>query len=357
MKTKLFECHTQLNAQMVDFAGWQMPMKYGSTIDEHHAVRRRVGIFDVSHMLPVDFEGPQCRAFLQQLLAGNVDTLHTDGRAFYTVMLNLSGGILDDLIVYRLTENHYRIIFNAGVAQSDLEWVTTWHDSLSLDVAITPRRDLNILAVQGPKAIDLVTTVLGIEGLSAMKTFTTTELNNLFIARTGYTGEDGVEILCGHDRVVELWQAMIEHGATPCGLGARDTLRLEAGMNLNGQDMNPKLSPFECGLGWVVEDLSQARDFIGKAALVDQAQRGYFQKLTGVVLHGGVMRSGYEVQTNAGTGVITSGSFSPTLGYSVALARLPTEANGECFVSIRNKPRNGKLVRPPFVRKGVKVHS
>ncbi|MXZ44631.1 MAG: glycine cleavage system aminomethyltransferase GcvT [Gammaproteobacteria bacterium] len=355
MKTALYENHVNLNAQIVDFAGWQMPMRYSSTIDEHHAVRNHAGMFDVSHMLTVDFDGPDSLPFLQKVLASDVGKLATEGQALYTAMLNERGGIIDDLIVYRLNETCFRIVFNAGVADTDMEWVTAWQQSTALSVSITPRRDLSIIAVQGPKAIQTVIDLLDCPQLIKTQPFTSMFHNELFIGRTGYTGEDGVEIICPDTQTPKIWSQLYDADVIPCGLGARDTLRLEAGMNLNGQDMSPDHTPYECALTWVL-DLTPSRDFVGQTALEEAHRQGVATKLTGIVLQGGVMRSGYEVQSNAGLGTITSGSFSPTLGYSVALARVPRAATGECSVLIRNKQRTGKIVRPPFVRHGEKAH-
>ena len=330
-------------------------MRYSSTIDEHHAVRKHVGMFDVSHMLTVDFEGPQSTLFLRKLLASDVNKLSKDGQALYTVMLNERGGIIDDLIVYRLHETSFRIVFNAGVADTDLEWVTSWQQTTAYSVSITPRRDLSIIAVQGPNALQTVVELLDCPQLISVQPFTAILHNELFIGRTGYTGEDGVEIVCPNADAPKFWNQLLDAGALPCGLGARDTLRLEAGMNLNGQDMTPDHTPYECALSWVL-DLEPSRDFVGQTALEETNRHGIATKLTGIVLQGGVMRSGYEVQSNAGLGTITSGSFSPTLGYSIALARIPRTSTGECSVSIRNKHKAGRIVRPPFVRHGEKVH-
>lgn len=330
-------------------------MRYSSTIDEHHAVRKLAGMFDVSHMLTVDFDGPQSLVFLQTLLASDVSKLATNGQALYTAMLNERGGIIDDLIVYRVNATCFRVVFNAGVATTDLDWVTAWQRSTGFSVTITPRRDLSIIAVQGPKAIQIVIELLDCPQLANIQPFTSILHKELFIGRTGYTGEDGVEIICPNSEAPTIWNQLYNADVIPCGLGARDTLRLEAGMNLNGQDMTPDYSPYECALGWVL-DLTPTRDFVGQAALEESRRQGISTKLTGIVLQGGVMRSGYEVQSNAGSGTITSGSFSPTLGYSVALARIPRSAAGECSVLIRNKQRTGKIVRPPFVRHGEKVH-
>ncbi len=332
-----------------------MPMRYGSTIDEHHAVRKHVGMFDVSHMLTVDFEGAQSELFLQKLLASDVSKLSNDGQALYTVMLNERGGIIDDLIVYRLHETSFRIVFNAGVATTDLEWVSAWQQTTAFSVSIKPRRDLSIIAVQGPKAIQTVNELLDCPQLRAVQPFTAIHHNEHFIGRTGYTGEDGVEIVCPNADAPKIWNQLLNAGVFPCGLGARDTLRLEAGMNLNGQDMTPDHTPYESALSWVL-DLEPSRDFVGQTALEETYQQGIATKLTGIVLQGGVMRSGYEVQSNAGLGTITSGSFSPTLGYSIALARVPRASVGEVSVIIRNKQKTGRIVRPPFVRHGEKVH-
>lgn len=345
----------RLDAQIVDFAGWQMPMRYSSTIEEHHAVRKHAGMFDVSHMLTVDFEGSQSSLFLGKLLASDVNKLAIDGQALYTVMLNERGGIIDDLIVYRLHESSFRIVFNAGVAATDLEWVTAWRQTTGFSVSIRPRRDLSIVAVQGPKAINTVIEQLGCPLLREVQPFTSILHNNCFIGRTGYTGEDGVEIICPNVDAPRIWDQLLNAGVIPCGLGARDTLRLEAGMNLNGQDMTSDHTPYECALSWVL-DLDASRNFVGQSALEETYRQGIATKLTGIVLQGGVMRSGYEVQSNAGSGTITSGSFSPTLGYSIALARVPRATTGECAVLIRNKQKAGRIVRPPFVRHGEKVH-
>lgn len=340
---------------MVDFFGWQMPLHYGSQIEEHHAVRQASGMFDVSHMLPVDFNGDDSKRFLQLMLASNVEKLDQDGRASYTVMLNENGGILDDLIVYRLASQSYRAIFNAGTAQADLDWISSNAVS-EFNVDIRPRHDLNILAIQGPDALTKSSDLLGTTPLEELKPFRCMESNGFFIGRTGYTGEDGIEVLCGSEQVQVLWKELHDLGVHPCGLGARDTLRLEAGLNLNGQDMSQDISPLESALGWVVDWEPEERQFIGRQALTQERTKGPDRRLTGIVLEGGIMRAGQEVRTDSGTGVITSGSYSPTLGYSIALARVPVAATATCRVVIRNREKEGRLVRPPFVRKGEKVH-
>ena len=332
-----------------------MPLHYGSQIEEHNSVRHSVGMFDVSHMLPVDFSGEDSKLFLQVLLASDVEKLDQDGRAAYTVMLNEKGGILDDLIVYRLAGDRYRAIFNAGTAQADLDWIDSRADP-KFTVEISPRHDLNILAIQGPEALSRISKILGTSSIDGLRPFRCTQSNGFFIGRTGYTGEDGVEVLCESEQVEELWEELRELGVQPCGLGARDTLRLEAGLNLNGQDMNPDISPLESALAWVVDWEPEERQFIGREALTQEQKQGPNRRLTGVVLKGGIMRAGQEVITERGLGLVTSGSYSPTLGYSVALARVPITAEGTCRVNIRDRERKGRLVRPPFVRKGEKVH-
>ena len=351
-KTALHDVHEQLKARMVDFAGWHMPLHYGSQLEEHHAVRNAAGVFDVSHMLPVDLTGIGATRFLQSLLAGDVARLAEDGKALYTVMLNEQGGILDDLIVYRIRDGHYRAILNAGAAHSDVEWIEAQAPD---NVSISARHDLNILAVQGPQAVAKVARITSDE-VRHLRPFTSREFPNYFIGRTGYTGEDGVEVLCDSSTAESLWSKLLENGIAPCGLGARDTLRLEAGLNLYGQDMSPETTPLNSALAWVVHWEPDSREFIGRAALEQQRKEGPTQKLTGIVLTQGIVRPGQSVQSNAGEGTVTSGSYSPTLGYSVGLARVPQSASGNCTVSIRNRDRDAKLVKPPFVRKGRKVH-
>ncbi len=355
MKTALFDQHQALGARMVDFGGWRMPLHYGSQVAEHHAVRNKAGIFDVSHMLPVDFEGPDAVPVLQLLLASDVSRLQSVGQALYTVMLNENGGIIDDLIVYRLSSDRFRIIFNAATSTTDVQWVES-RIPQDFEVEIQPRRDLNIVAVQGPEALTIASKVVGGKDIDALKPFTCVEHDQYFIGRTGYTGEDGVEILCATDAVHSLWKALIEEQLTPCGLGARDTLRLEAGLNLYGQDMTSEVSPLESALEWVVHWEPIDRSFIGRERLQNLKAAGAQRKLTGVVLERGIMRAGQEVQTGLGNGVITSGTYSPTLGYSIALARVPKLATGDCKIDIRGRLVDGRLVRPPFVRKGRKVH-
>jgi len=343
---------------MVDFGGWDMPVHYGSQIDEHQAVRSDAGMFDVSHMRVVDLEGRGARDFLRGALANNVDKLKNPGKALYSCLLTPEGTVIDDLIVYFLREDFFRLVVNAGTADKDIGWLKKLIAERASRLVLTPREDLAMLAVQGPNARAKVWRAIpGSEAASAaLKAFTAvstdTPWGEAFIARTGYTGEDGFEIVLPAARVVELWQALVEAGVKPAGLGARDTLRLEAGMNLYGQDMDETVSPLESGLAWTV-DLASPRDFIGKSALAAADSR---RQLAGLLLidKGGILRAHQVVRTAKGDGEITSGTFSPTLGKSIALARLPVGVSegDPVKVVIRDRELAARVVKPPFARNG-----
>jgi len=359
-KTVLNAAHRAMNARMVDFGGWDMPVNYGSQIEEHHAVRKDCGMFDVSHMCPVDVAGPDCRPFLSRLVANDVAKLTVPGKALYSAMLNEAGGVIDDLIIYFLTDTRFRIVVNAGTADKDLAWMRTKVAEWNLDVTITPRRDgdnaLAIVAVQGPNARARVWQVLpqakaATEGL---KGFFAAEVDQYFIASTGYTGEDGFEIMIPATEAEAFWQKLKNVGVAPCGLGARDTLRLEAGMNLYGQDMDETVSPLDAGLAWTVS-LNTDRDFVGKSALTAEGQQKAFLGL--VLLDKGVLRGHQQVITKQGNGEITSGSFSPTLQQSIALARLPlgVQIGDEVEVDIRGKALKARVTKPVFARNGKAV--
>ena len=352
-KTVLNEAHRRMGARMVDFGGWDMPVNYGSQIEEHHAVRRDCGMFDVSHMCPVDVRGPGSRAFLSRLVANDVAKLKVSGKALYSCMLNDVGGVVDDLIIYYLDEEFFRVVVNAGTADKDIAWMQERAAEWQAAVTLTPRRDFAMIAVQGPNARAKVWQVMpetraASEGL---KPFFAAEAGDCFVARTGYTGEDGFEIMVPAQRAEALWTALAEAGVAPCGLGARDTLRLEAGMNLYGQDMDEEVSPLDAGLAWTVS-LEGERDFVGKAALTINGRRAAFLGL--VLLDKGVLRSHQKVHCPLGVGEITSGTFSPTLGQSIALARLPlgVAVGDEVEVEIRDKRLKAKVVQPPFARNG-----
>jgi glycine cleavage system T protein (aminomethyltransferase) len=352
--TPLNAAHRALGARMVDFGGWEMPLNYGSQIEEHHAVRRDAGMFDVSHMLAIDVHGAGAREFLRRALANNVDKLREPGRALYSCMLNRAGGVIDDLIAYFFDEDRYRLVVNAGRADTDLAWIESLERGAGVAPAIRPRRDLAMLAVQGPRARERVWQALpqARAASEALQSFHGAQLGELTLARTGYTGEDGFELMLPGARAQALWQRLLDCGVKPCGLGARDTLRLEAGMNLWGQDMDERVSPLDAGLAWTV-DLMSPRDFVGKSALLAHPQRW---QLLGLLLveHGGILRSHQKVVTAQGEGEITSGTFSPTLQCSIALARMPlgVEAGAPVRVAVRDKQLAAKVVQPPFVRKG-----
>jgi aminomethyltransferase len=330
-----------------------MPINYGSHIEEHHKVRQAAGMFDVSHMTVVDIKGVQARHFLSYLLANDVAKLQTPGRAFYTCMLNEEGGIVDDLITTYLDETYFRMVVNAATHDKDLAWITL--QSKAFDVEVEEQPELAMIAVQGPLAREAVLALLPESDASVaaeMKPFNAGQFGDLFISRTGYTGEDGFEISLPAESAVRFWDQLLAAGVVPCGLGARDTLRLEAGMNLYGQDMDESVSPLESALGWTVA-LKDDRVFIGRDALVEQKARGLENKLVGLVLEGrGVLRPGQRVITQAGDGITTSGSFSPTLQKAIAFARIPQKASESCQVDIRGKLLDCRIVRPPFARNG-----
>ena len=348
-ETALHALHLEAGARMVDFAGWDMPLNYGSQIEEHQAVRTGAGMFDVSHMTVIDLPDDSARDFLRRLVANDVDKLEGPGRALYGALLNEHGGVVDDLIVYRRSRG-YRAVVNAGTREKVLEWFSAHNDE---DTRIE-ERDLAMIAVQGPEAVARFESVSGLE-VGELKPFNALESGEVMVARTGYTGEDGVELILPGEAAVDLWGKLADAGVVPAGLAARDTLRLEAGLNLYGQDMDDDTSPLVSNLAWTI-DLS-GRDFIGRSAVEAQKAAGVNARLTGLVLQGkGVLRHGQKVITDAGEGVITSGVFSPTLGVGIALARIPTAAKGAAEVEIRGRRMPVIIVRPPFVRNGRRVY-
>ena len=358
-KTILNETHRALGAKMVDFGGWDMPIHYGSQIDEHHQVRRDAGMFDVSHMTVVDLRGVRTRQFLRYLVANSVDKLKKPGKALYTAMLNEQGGVIDDLIIYFMAEDFFRLVVNAATREKDLAWIT--QQAVAFDVQVSERPEFAMIAVQGPTARQRVISLLREADRAAadkLARFAAVEVQAdngipLFLARTGYTGEDGYEVVLPQAEAVAFWNALLAAGVKPAGLGARDTLRLEAGMNLYGQDMDEATTPYESALSWTVA-LDEGRDFIGRAVLESQASLGAPRQMIGVVMdEKGVLRHGQKVLTASGEGEILSGTFSPTLGKAIAFARVPAGDLADVRVDIRGREVPVRVVKFPFVRDGL----
>lgn len=357
-KTPLYANHLASGGKMVDFHGWEMPLHYGSQLNEHQIVRTDAGLFDVSHMTVVDVLGAGGRQFLRNLLTNDIDTLPHIGRALYTCMCNEHGGIIDDLIVYQRAPDNYRLVLNSATRMRDLAWIREKITGFS--AGLQERTDLAMLAVQGPNAIQKTLSILNpaqADKVSTLAPFECADVDNWFFARTGYTGEDGLEIIVPQEAISDLWTKLVNAGVQPCGLAARDTLRLEAGLLLYGQDMDELTSPLESGLGWTVKWQPDDRVFIGKGALLSQKQHGLKRKLVGLTLQDkGVMRSGYRVVVNShADGIITSGTYSPTLGKSIALARVPVETGNEVMVEIRGKLFAADVSKPRFIKHGTPI--
>jgi aminomethyltransferase len=354
-KTPLYDKHVESGARIVDFGGWDMPLHYGSQKEEHHAVRGKAGMFDVSHMTIVDLKGERVRDFLRNLVANDVARLKDYGKALYTCMLNDAGGVIDDLIVYYLADDDFRIVVNAATRDKDLAWIRKHAEAF--DVRVSERQELGMIAVQGPEARQLAAPVIPEQyrdAALALKPFFGMEAGDYFVARTGYTGEDGWEILMPASDAAKVWDRLLAAGVVPCGLGARDTLRLEAAMNLYGSDMDETVSPLESGLGWTVAWEPADRDFIGRAALEAEKARTDRRRFVGLLLEDkGVLRNHMKVVVEGvGEGEITSGGFSPTLDRSIALARVPAGDYDRAKVEVRGKLLNARIVKPPFVRNG-----
>jgi len=354
-RTPLYEIHVAAGAKMVDFGGWDMPLHYGSQLDEHHQVRRDAGMFDVSHMTIVDLGGARTRDFLRRLAANNIDKLKKPGKALYTCMLNERGGVIDDLIIYFCADDRFRLVVNAATRDKDLAWIE--QHARQFGVSVRERRDLAMIAVQGPQArtkFDAALPALAPAAARLAAPFTFAVVGEYLVARTGYTGEDGYEVMMPSTEVVAVWRKLAAAGVEPAGLGARDTLRLEAGMNLYGTDMDESTTPLESGLAWTVGWEPADRDFIGRHALEDQRQRADAARFAGLVLlDKGVLRNHQKVLVNGRVaGEITSGSFSPTLGRAIAFARVQGETGDVCQVEMRGKALDVRVVKPPFVRNG-----
>ena len=360
-ETPIIKAHQDMGAKLVDFGGWNMPIHYGSQIDEHHQVRKDAGMFDVCHMTIVDLRGCEVLDYLAKLMANDVAKIaDKPGKALYSCMLNNEGGVIDDLIIYFMETAWVRVIVNSSTREKDLAWMRSQLGSMAVD--LTERDDLAMIAVQGPNARELAAKALGdeIAGAQELKPFNALLINaggenaggknERFVARTGYTGEDGYEIVCPNTQAEKIWRQLADAGIKPCGLGARDTLRLEAGMNLYGNDMDETQSPLESGLNWTVDFSNEKRQFNGRASLEKQKEQGLKYKFVGLVLEGkGVLRAHQEV---VGGGELTSGTFSPTMQKAIGFARVPVDASETCQVAIRKKHLDAKIVKLPFVRNG-----
>jgi len=354
-KTPLYQNHLEANARIVDFGGWDMPLHYGSQKEEHHAVRNKAGVFDVSHMTIVDLSGDRVREFLQRLVANDVAKLKDYGKALYTCMLNPAGGVIDDLIIYFMADTEYRLIVNAATREKDLTWIR--EQAADVDVDVVERAELAMIAVQGPDARDLAAPLINADwrdAAMALKPFNGLQAGDTFVARTGYTGEDGWEIVLPATFAPAMWDGLLQAGVAPCGLGARDTLRLEAAMNLYGSDMDESISPLEAGLAWTVALEPANRDFIGRKPLQALRDSGSRRRFVGLLLEDrGVLRNHQKVIVEGiGEGEITSGGFSPTIGRSIALARVPAGDYERAQVEVRGKLLNVRIVKTPFVRNG-----
>ena len=354
-RTALYEKHLETGGKMVDFAGWEMPIHYGSQLEEHHQVRNDAGMFDVSHMVVLDLKGKEVKHFLSHLLANNIDKLKTSGKALYSCMLNETGGVIDDLIVYYLSDEDYRMVINAACRDNDLAWLE--RHIKDFDAEIQEREDLSMIAVQGPNAREKAMSVLDVataEKIKELKPFVGIASGDRFYARTGYTGEDGFEIMLPNVQAANFWDSLLNAGVQPIGLGARDTLRLEAGMNLYGTDMDTTTSPFVSGLSWTVALQPEDREFSGRSALETEKATGIKEKFVGLILEDrGILRGHQKVITESGDeGMITSGTFSPTLKKAIAMARVPADIGEHCKVEIRGKQLSAKVVKPVFVRNG-----
>lgn len=355
LKTSLYQDHVALGAKMVDFHGWSMPIHYGSQLQEHQEVRNRAGVFDVSHMTVIDILGAGGRQFLRLLLTRDIDQLKHIGRALYSCMCNRYGGILDDLVVYQRGSDNYRLVLNAATKANDLAWIRQHIQGYAAD--LQERTDLAMIAIQGPQAIQktlAILTPMQADAVSTIAPFECVEPDQVFFSRTGYTGEDGLEIIGPPAHIHQIWEKLIQSGVKPCGLAARDTLRIEAGLLLYGQDMDETTTPLESSLSWTITWDPQDRDFIGRGVLQAQKQQGLQQKLVGLrLLDKGMMRTGQKVLIEGlPDGIITSGTFSPSLNQSIAFARVPKTTPEEVLVEIRDKQYRAQVGKLRFINKG-----
>ena len=349
-KTPLNKSHIELGAKMVNFSNWEMPISYSSLIEEHNAVRSTVGIFDVSHMSVFDFDGDNQVAFFEKIFANDIKKIYKDNKAIYGALLNEEGGILDDLIIYH-ANNKFRLVSNCSTREQNRQWFEK--HAIEFGVKVMERSDMGILAIQGPDALNKILKIKEIDNqVNTLQSFGCMFEGDKLYARTGYTGEDGLELIVPTKDINHLWDQALELGCTPIGLGARDTLRLEAGLNLYGNDMTINNHPYESNMGWTIDMSDDSREFIGKDALlsIDQSKS---QKIVGIILQDkGILRSGYEITHEQGKGVVLSGSYSPTLQSSIGLARVDQGYKENGKVMIRNKLLNIDFVSPRFLEQG-----
>jgi len=349
-KTTLHESHIELGAKMVNFSNWEMPISYTSLIEEHNAVRNTAGIFDVSHMAVFDFMGGDQIAFFEKIFANDIKKISLENKAIYGALLNEEGGILDDLIIYH-ANSKFRLVSNCSTREQNRDWYKK--HAVEFGVEVIERSDIGILAIQGPDALNKILAISEIDHqVNNLQSFGCIFDGEKLFARTGYTGEDGLELIVPNSDIKSLWNKALELDCTPIGLGARDTLRLEAGLNLYGNDMTVDNHPYESNLGWTIDMNDENRQFIGKDALLSINQ-SESKKIVGIILRDkGVLRTGYEITHGQGNGIVLSGSYSPTLQSSIGLARVDRGYQENGKVMIRNKELNIDFVSPRFLRQG-----
>ncbi|ATW02081.1 glycine cleavage system protein T [Candidatus Legionella polyplacis] len=353
MKTILYNSHIEIGAKLVRFHNWIMPLHYGSIVQECLYVRERCGMFDISHMTIVDITGSQSISFLRKLLTNDI-TLLFDNESLYSCMCNNYGGIIDDVVVYKCNNNYYRLVFNASTRIKVLKWI--FNVSKYFSVKMIERNDFGMLSVQGPDAISKIVNILNLKKDNVVENldrFGFIIFDYFFISRTGYTGEDGLEIILLKKYIVDFWNTLLESNINPCGLGARDILRLEAGMVLSGVDIHEKVTPLESSLEWTIKWIPKDRDFIGMNSLFLQKKYGAPTKLIGLIISDKkIMRNGFKVLLSSNdTGVITSGVYSPFLKKSIAFARVPWKnTDNMVHVLIYGKLCLAKVCKLKFVR-------
>ena len=357
-KTPLYQNYVDSGAKIVEFGGWAMPVQFTSIKEEHNAVRYEVGMFDVSHMGEISIKGNDASKFVQYLLSNDTNNL-TDTKAQYTALCNEEGGIIDDLVTYKIGDNDYLLIVNAANTDKDFAWVQKHAPKFDVEVSNVSNQ-FGQLAVQGPKARDLVSGLVDID-VSEMKPFdfqqnVTLFGKNVILSQSGYTGEDGFEIYCEAKDTVDIWNGFIEHNVVPCGLGARDTLRLEAGLPLHGQDLTESITPYEGGIAFAAKPLIE-EDFIGKSVLKDQKENGSERRTVGLeLLDKGIARTGYPVLDLDGNeiGEVTSGTQAPSSGKSIAMAiikRDEFEMGRELLVQVRKRQFKARIVKKNQIEK------